>query len=122
MRVLNYTVCVSIVYVLECMYVYNDYLAQCTYVYVCVCVDTFIPIHILWIGMALVTIYVINAYQRNHDPVYCHSFHSRRVFNSCTLVIKWSTSIIRGVGICVIKYLVWLDTTLYCCYNSLFFH
>ena len=67
--------------------------------------DTFIPIHILWIGMALVTMYVINAYQRKGDPVYSHSFHSRRAFSSCTLVIKWCTSVIRGVGVYVTKYL-----------------
>ena len=122
MRALDYTVCVSIVYVLGCMYVYNDYLVQCTYVYVCVGVDTFIPIHILWVGVALITMYVINAYQRKGDPVYCHSFHSRRTFNSCTLVIKWSTSVIRGVSVYITKYLVWFDTFLCCCYNLLFFH
>ena len=68
MRVLDYTVCVSIVYVLECMYVYNDFLVL-LYVCMCMCVcvylyGTFIPIHILWVGVALVTMYVINAYQK----------------------------------------------------------
>ena len=69
--------------------------------------DTFILIHIilLWISLALVTMYVINAYQRKGDPVNCHSFHSRRAFSSCTLVIKWNTSVIRGVGLYVTKYL-----------------
>ena len=38
-RILDYTVCVSIVYVLECMYVYNDCLV---YIYVCVCMCIFV--------------------------------------------------------------------------------
>ena len=75
--------------------------------------------------MALVTMYVINAYQRKGDPVYSHSFHSRRAFSSCTLVIKWSTSVIRGTGLYVTKCLkvaigssftikVRLETSMYC--------
>ena len=64
--------------------------------------DTFIPMHI---SMDLVTMYVVNTYQRKGDPVYSHSFHSRRVFSSCILVIKWSTSVVRRVVVYVTKHL-----------------